>query len=407
MKESFSNNKGIRARKNKQGKITSWAITIYVGIENGERQYAYTSIQHNPKWTEEQGREEAYKAKIIYEDDIKHKRVTISQTQFNLFAEEWLRQKELFDKLKPNTLNLYRACIDNCNTVFGKMKLKDITYSLIKAFYLDLMSGKITGKNISARTVRSYHTVLVQLLDEACKQGIVIRNEASLMNNRLPKLQQKHPSTITTEQYNVIREAIKQNIKWYTFFVLDAETGLRRGELCGLKWSSIDFKNKTLTVENNIQRDWKKGELYECSPKTETSNQTIILFDSTINVLKQYKAWQNQERLRLGEKYIDNGFVFTGRNGNPMHPNTVNSYITRQRAKIGTYFTTHDFRRYHGSVLASAEVPLQTIAKRMRHSKASTTLDYYIVPFSKDDKLCEEAYNRAVNTTQKEISNNA
>ena len=106
------------------------------------------------------------------------------------------------------------------------------------------------------------------------------------------------------------------------------DTGARRGELLGLKWSAVDYSGNRIHIENNIlyAADWG---IYEDTPKTETSVRWVTLPAETMALLKTWKAHQDGERLRLGEYYQDRGFVFAQENGQPMHPDGVTDWMKK------------------------------------------------------------------------------
>ncbi len=105
-------------------------------------------------------------------------------------------------------------------------------------------------------------------------------------------------------------------------------TGVRRGEVLGLKWDKVDFNGCKIHICNNVLYAPDRG-IYEDTPKTATSDRFITLPLETMDLLRKYRAWQSRERLRLGEYYQDQGFVFAQDNGKPMHPDSVTDWLSK------------------------------------------------------------------------------
>ena len=104
-------------------------------------------------------------------------------------------------------------------------------------------------------------------------------------------------------------------------------SGVRRGELCGLQWSDIDFNNHVIDIIRSSQYLPNKG-VFEKSTKTESSARSIKLSTDIFKLLNEYKVWQNTERLKLGDLWIDSDRLFTQWNGKPIHPDTITKWFT-------------------------------------------------------------------------------
>lgn len=177
-------------------------------------------------------------------------------------------------------------------------------------------------ESLSPSTIRKYHNLISAVLDQAVKEGLVPFNAAE--RTVKPKAKKIEAKYFQPEEVAAIREALEEEpIKWKTFTHLLLITGARRGEILGLKWDSVDFPNNRVHICNSIAYRPDVG-VYEETPKTETSIRYVALPAETMQLLRQYKAWQAAERLRFGGYYQDQGFVFTRDDGHPMHPDSVN-----------------------------------------------------------------------------------
>lgn len=163
-------------------------------------------------------------------------------------------------------------------------------------------------------------------------------------------------------------------------------TGARRGEILGLKWSKINFAENTMEIVNSVLYSPEKG-VYLSTPKTEKSKRKIALPDETIKLLREYKFWQNTERLRLGAYYQNQDFVFSQENGSPMHPDSVTTYLTRFSKKYNLpHINSHAFRHTMASMLYYNGVDTISISNRLGHAQPSTTANIYAHIIENADK---------------------
>ena len=117
-------------------------------------------------------------------------------------------------------------------------------------------------------------------------------------------------------------------------FQFGSNTGARRGEILGLKWDKVYFDESKVQICNNVLYRADRG-IYEDTPKTSTSGRFIALPEETMQLLRQYRAWQNEERLRLGEYYSYQGFVFSQDNGKPMYLDSVTAWLSKFSKRHG------------------------------------------------------------------------
>jgi integrase len=240
-------------------------------------------------------------------------------------------------------------------------------------------------RTLSAKTVLEYHRLISTVLDQAEKEGLVPFNVAS--KTTLPKVEHKEISHFEPEEVAAIREALEsESIKWRTLTHLLLITGARRGEILGLKWSEVDFEGNRIHICNNVLYSPDVG-IYEDTPKTERSKRYISLPVETMQLLRQYRVWQNEERLRLGEYYQYQGFVFSKDNGGPMHPGSVTDWLNKFSKRHDLpHINPHAFRHTMASMLYFNGVDSVSISKRLGHSKVSITADIYAHVMEDADK---------------------
>ena len=249
----------------------------------------------------------------------------------------------------------------------------------------DFFSLNTKERTLSGKTIREYHRLIHTVLDQALKEGLVAVNVADRATP--PKMEQKDVNYFQPEQVAAIRKALElEPIKWRTLVHLLLITGARRGEILGLKWDKVDFASNQVYICNNVLYSADVG-IYEDTPKTERSKRYVSLPAETMQLLRQYRAWQNGERLRLGEYYQDQGFVFAQDTGGPMHPDSVTTWLSRFSKRHGLpHVNAHAFRHTMASILYFNGVDSVSISKRLGHAQVSTTANIYAHVMEAADK---------------------
>ncbi len=167
-------------------------------------------------------------------------------------------------------------------------------------------------------------------------------------------------------------------------------TGIRKGELSALEWSDIDFDAKTITIQRNMQYIRKIG-LVTNSTKTESGERIISMSQSLAEFLKSYKAWQAEQRLKVGKDWVDRNRLFTRFNGDFIAPSTVYHWVKDFMVKNGfPDMHVHAMRHTNISLLLSQGVDLITASRRAGHSRASTTANIYAHALRRPDEAAAE-----------------
>ncbi len=232
------------------------------------------------------------------------------------------------------------------------------------------------SRTLSAKTVIEHHRLISTVLAQAEREGLVPFNAASKAT--LPKVQKKDVNYFQPDQVAAIRAALEREpIKWRTITHLLLITGARRGEVLGLKWDKVDFDGHKIHICNNVLYASDRG-IYEDTPKTATSDRIISIPLETMQLLRQYRAWQSGERLRLGEYFQNQGFVFSQDNGRPMHPDSVTDWLKKFSKRHDLpHINPHAFRHTMASMLYFNGVDSVSISKRLGHAQVSTTANIY------------------------------
>ena len=253
---------------------------------------------------------------------------------------------------------------------------------------------------LSSTTINGYHSFISAVLSQADKESLILFNPASKAT--APRPENKQANYFQPEEVQRILSTLELlPIKWKTILHLFLITGARRGEIVGLKWNCIDWKNNGIHLKSTILYDPKHG-TYEDTTKTESSTHFIKLPTETMNLLKQYRSWYLSQRLMYGDLWNDTGFLFfqeqkTSNIGKPMNPDTITSYCADLERKYDLpHINPHAFRHTMASILFFNGADSVSISKRLGHSKVSTTTDIYSHIIQKADERSAECIADAI-----------
>jgi integrase len=164
--------------------------------------------------------------------------------------------------------------------------------------------------------------------------------------------------------------------RYVALWTLALTTGMRRGELLGLKWPDIDFEAGKLAVRRTLvtvayQIRWSE-------PKTAASRRVVALDPATAAALRAHRARQLEERMAIGAGYLDEKVVFAAVAGEPLHPDTVTKHFDRLVARAGVpKIRLHDLRHTAATLRLEQGVPLKVVTERLGHSSTRITSDLY------------------------------
>ncbi|MCP8378767.1 site-specific integrase, partial [Clostridioides difficile] len=287
----------------------------------------------------------------------------------------WLFEYRIKD-LKPKSFERYESIYRNYikDTDLGNLKLKDLRVSHIQKYY-----NRLLDSNKSIPTIRQINTKLKTCLSEAEKQGLIQRNYCTMVNIPVEKKENKL-EILTLEQQKSFIKAIDGH-KLEVLFLLALGTGLRLGELLGLKWFDIDFKKSNLTVKRTLQRTYlidrngnRELKVLEQEPKTSNSYRTVPIPKDVLNKLKEHKVNQNADILKAGELYRNDNYVFCNELGAPIDDKrplrNLKSILDRLDIE---HIKFHGLRKTYATRLFENDVPPKTVQVLMGHYDISIT----------------------------------
>ena len=274
-------------------------------------------------------------------------------------------------KVRPTSHQTYRGYIDNhIKPSIGKIPLGKLTTLELQKLYKKLLSkGRVNRieakgqpKGLSPKTVRNIHQVISSAMDFARAQKLIAVNPAD--GCALPKLEHREMKTLPVEQLaSFLREAKESGV--FEMYYIELATGLRRGELLGLKWEDLNLEQGTLRVQRQVSRI--NGEVVEAPLKTKNSYRTISLGWDTVGILKE-------QRKKCG----CSEYVFPSPTGGPISPDSVIQMLHRVLKRAGLpKVRFHDLRHTFATVALQNGVDIKTVSGMLGHYSAGFTLDTY------------------------------
>jgi integrase len=228
-------------------------------------------------------------------------------------------------------------------------------------------------RGLSAQTVQHVHRTLSQALSHAVRLGVLLKNPAAQV--KPPRPEQREIKILGKEEIGTVLKAAKQT-SLYLPVLVAITTGLRRGELLGLRWSDLDLKAGTLTVNQSLER--LKGKISFKAPKTKTSRRSITLPAITVQALQEYRAAQAEERLKFGLGRDPRGLVFTRADGESLDADSLTKAFGRLvLATKVTPISFHGLRHTHISHLLMDGVHVKVVSERAGHANVNITLSVY------------------------------
>ncbi|MCL6563277.1 MAG: site-specific integrase [Firmicutes bacterium] len=278
--------------------------------------------------------------------------------------------------LAPTSLLDYQRKVKTyLRPAFGAIRLRQLTPDVIQRGYAALArQGARGNRPLSPKTLAVIHAVFRAALSEAERIGWIPRNPARLV--RVPTPPEREPQLWTAAQWQAVWRQVEAT-PWGLAVWLAATTGLRKGEILGLRWQDIDWEAGTLRVAQ-AQHYLPGGEIAFGPPKTPRSRRTLALGPETVAVLKAHRKRQAERKLALGDAYDDCGLVVQGPAGGPVRPRTLIAWFHRACAAAGApRIHFHDLRHLHATVLLAAGVPVRVVSERLGHARIQTTLQIY------------------------------
>ena len=313
--------------------------------------------------------------------------------KFSEFTEIWKRDYGS-KELAPSTYKRYCRMLETrLIPYFGHFYITKIKPTDIMKFY-DLLekdtqlvrkkgnNGSKTKKPLSGKTILEHHRLLRAMLHKAVYWQLIVANPAERVQP--PKARKPKRKSYDDEQTKILLENLEllssEDTKYKVAIILTVFTGVRLGELMGLEWQDVDFKNGIISINRSSQYLADMG-VFTKVPKTESSIREIAIPEFIISLLEEYKLWYEEQKSIYGELWTNSDRLFVQVDGKPMHPSTISKWFVKYVGQIGLpVINFHGLRHTNASLLVAQNIDIAVISARLGHAQISTTLDFYVHP---------------------------
>ena len=348
-------------RKREDGR---WEGRIVVGHKNnGEPIYRYVLAKTQSELTQKlHDKIEMYRDANLSEDC----NITLGE-----WLDKWISEFMIFT-IREGTLSAYKLLIEHqIKPYLGNRPLSTLTTNEIQKFYNAIKkNGRVHadrehGTELADSMVRKIHMLLHESLDTALKQRLIVNNPTN--GTTIPKNNYPAKQILNDDQLEKFMEVIKSDERWYDFFYTELTTGLRRGEICGLRWEDFDEQNGRLKIRRSVGRI-KNGVLPIGETKTETGMREILLPPSTTELLIKRK--ENA----VGNWIFPNFYCPE----EPLNPQSAYTHlkVLLKKAEL-PLIRFHDLRHTFATHVIAGGVDAKTLSGILGHTNASFTLDTY------------------------------
>lgn len=284
------------------------------------------------------------------------------------YLERWLRYWK--NQVGEKAIKQYSQIVNQYILPYlGKYQLVEL-----KPLLINQLMEKLSNNGIGSRTIQLVYTIFHIALNQAVKEDLLVRNPLDRVNR--PKHKNKEIEPLRETEVTQFFISCRGH-RLEALFNIAFKTGMRKGEILGLKWSDINWEEKSVRVQRQVQRISGKG-LVLVHPKTQSSIRTIYLGEDAILALKKHSEQQYLEQQIAGKKWQENDLVFPSRVGTPYDQGALDKEYKKllKQANIRDV-RFHDIRHTTTSLLIKKGVPIKVIQVMLGHEDISTTLRVY------------------------------
>ena len=237
-------------------------------------------------------------------------------------------------------------------------------------------------------TILEHHRLLHAMLTKAVYWQMIVNNPAERVQP--PKVPKPKRDCYDEVQTRILIDNLEKltgnDIKYKVAVLLDIFIGARLGELMGLEWNDIDFRNGIVSVNRSSQYLADTG-VFTKVPKTESSIREVAIPDFVISLLEEYKLWYEEQKSLYGELWINSNRLFVQADGKPMHPSTISKWFVKYIGQIGLpVINFHGLRHTNATLLIAQNIDVATVSARLGHAQITTTYNFYVHPLKSHDK---------------------
>ena len=357
----------------KRGK-DSWKVRFDIGCgpDTGGRQFRYKTIKGTKKQAERTLTEEMRRRDTGI--GVNPAKVTVSA-----YFDRWLRDYAR-SNVAPSTFHRYEQIAARLNEHLGSLRLQDLRPAHIQDAY-----GRLTADGLAARAVLHHHRVLRQALSHVVQWQRLAVNPADAVTP--PRAERTEMRALSPDEVNRLLAGC-ENEQLRTVVFVAVSTGMRLGELLGLKWGDLDLSGGNAYLVRSAQYLSETGVTFR-PMKTARSQRSIAVSAETIRVLREHRGRQLEARLAAGSDYEDGDLVFADVDGKPLPPYRISDQFRRKVVKpLGLYpLRFHDLRHTAATLMFRAGIHPKVVSERLGHSSIAITLDTYshVIPSMQRD----------------------
>lgn len=356
----------------------SYRFTVYLPKDsNGKYPKERKTITIDEKMTPKQLKEYLDHEYLKFKNEVlSGNYVKVENMTFKQFAEEW-KQKHA-SKLSKTTYGNHVIRVDKHLTpVLGHMEMNKITTMTLLNLMQNLTRKDDKDGELSDRSKRDIYQTLSSIFTHAQKWKVIINNPMDGV--AAPKFKKKKLEVYEEYEIKQILSLVQsESMHWRIMITLALTSGLRRGELLGLEWKHIDFKNNQIEIIQTIALS-KDGPVIK-DTKTDSSERIVSLPESMAKELKEYRKQWVKDKLKNGERWTENGheWLFCNEHGEHLYPsspsNWWNKFLKKHKFR---HIRFHDLRHTSASLLIAQGVHAKIISERLGHSRIGITMDTY------------------------------
>ena len=296
------------------------------------------------------------------------------RVKFTDYIGYWLEQKEAY--VSPTTFQSYKIIVhDNILPYFEPLALflDEVTGPILQTYFDKMIRSGKNGERLSSKTVKRYKTIINQVLTHARRMGLINTDPCEFIT--LPPCEDKNISYYSAQEIKTLFDALKGDTLEDLVYVT-AVYGLRRSEVLGLKWDSVDFDNETVTIKHTVTKVSRVVE--KDKTKNKSSYRTYPLLPKVKDIFIRLKGSEKKNSRLFRKEYHKNDYIFKWPDGKPFAPDYVSQHFAAVIKHKGLkYITFHGLRHSCASVLVNQGMTPKDIQEWLGHSDVRTTMNIY------------------------------
>lgn len=361
----------------------SYSIRVSCGYDtNGKHKEQAMTWKPEPGMTKRQIEKELNRQAVMFEESVNHGFKT-SAMKFQDFAEEWFEEYAKIN-LRSTTYERMRQLTHRVYPAIGHLRMDKITARQLQGFVNSLAkegANEKTGKPLASKTIRHNLSFISDVFSYAVKMDLLSDNPCRKVT--IPKGEVKEKPIYSQEEMALLLTRISgEPTKYRAFFFLIAYSGFRRSEMLGLEWKDVDCEHNVITIKRTSNYTAGRG-TYTDTTKTKKSQRSLKFPQSVMDLLREYKAEHDEERIKLGTKWQDYDRLFVKWDGRPMNNNTPYFWLKEFCEENNFRFCDiHSLRHFYASALINEGVDAATVSGALGHSTITTTTSIYCHVFN-------------------------